>query len=948
MAKTTVQELFDSYIDDRSTVFVFPSAVPAQAWARRLCETKGKPLALERFIAWDQFKEQCLSVHRPDQKPANSLSRILFASFILEKNAREAAAGAPLFTEFLPPSHAGEYTPFINHTATLLPSLKTVIEQSGRLPATGSPGTPTDPYLLDLTVLYHSYADFLASHSLYEPDWIRSPFQARDRHWVLLFPDLADDWESYKQELSQQNTVSLYTIQDIHIDEPAGALQPPSAQDALPEALNRGLLKFPSAREEIRYVAKLLSYLLHNRILEPENIALSIAGLENYTEELSLECRLREIPLSIRLGKKITDQSGGRLFSHLEACYRSHWSYRALKQLLTDRSLPWKEPDLVRQFLDFGLQFRCLTGYNESDEERDVWDDTFRHLLDEKIEAGFSVTKLKRFYRQLKRDILDIVTAETFEELRSKLLLFTGNHLNRETMNAEADRVYARAMEELGSLIETEQSLADCSTGKAFPIFLAHLKNTTYVHQSETRGIPVYPYRVAAGTAVKLHIVMNATQDALSVSVDPAPFLREDRKRALTLSSIDRSDAFISAYCLTPVTIFTAPERGFTGHTIPHQALTSRREIRIFRDRDIPSLEDVYYMEETGNDIEGARPFPIQKAAWENSILSRRPYTPSRDIRKAAIDMDALRLALYTSLTTKNEAHHISPTDINSFLTCPFQWLLTRGLAIVEPQREIETIGQKDIGILYHAILEAFFELLKEAPGKGVFKDEIPQYKNLMQTIIGEKLEAQRHQEGAFQESVYSMLAPRIREHLFAFLDNEIPSLDGCFVLGAEYPLKRAYPRLGIYLAGKADILLLDNEGQLVIIDYKTSNQPKNRELWFNEDHRVENLQMAAYIRMAEEQCNARVSRATFYSIEKREHTMVIHPDGPKRKNSVLPVKREDYLPVLQTMDATLKTMVTYLKEGRYPVVEATRRRICATCTVAPVCRITFSGGDRS
>ena len=939
MTQKTLQEIFDSYIDNRRTVFVFPSAVPAQAWARRLCETGGKPLALERFIAWDEFKERCLSVRRPDQRPANGLSRILFASHILENNAREAAAGSPLFTELLPPTYAESYSAFINHIGTLLPSLKTIMEKTGT--SGGRSSSSADPYLRDLSVLYHSYADFLASHGLYEPDWVRAPFQNRGSRWVLLFPDLADDWEAYEQELSREQSVSIYSIQNIQIDGLAAADGGPGVQDVLPGLHNRSLLQFPSYREEIRSVAKLLSHLVYRRILEPEDIALSIANLESYAEELSLECRLRDLPLSIHQGKAITDQSGGRLFSHLQACYQSHWSYRALKQLLSDRALPWKQPDLIRQFLDFGLQYRCLSGYNEKGREVDVWEETFSRI------PG-SVIKLQQFYRQLKRDILDMVTAKTFGELRTKLLLFTGNHFDREHMNAEADRVYARAMEELGRLIETEQYLADCTTGKAFPIFLAHLKNTTYVHQSETGGIAVYPYRVAAGIGPKLHIVMNATQDAVSVLVDPAPFLREDRKRALDFPSIDRSEAFLSAYLIAPVTVFTAPERGFTGHTVPHQVLTSRRDIRYPQDKPIPFLEDPYYIEETWNNSETATPFRTQQTAWERSRKSYRPYMREKDIRASAVDREDLRDALYTSLTTKREAHHISPTDINNFISCPFQWLLARGLAISEPQLEIETIGQKDIGILYHAILEAFFNELKKAPGNRIQKSEIPQYKNLMADLIGQKLQEQRQNEGAFQESVYEMLSERIREHLFYFLDSQIPNLESSAVLGPEYPLKLHYKELGIYLAGTADLILLDNQDRLIIMDFKTNNTPKNSELCFDSNGRVANLQMAAYIRMAEDQLKAKVDRAYFYSIEQRASISVIHPDGPVRSNAKLPLSREQYEPVLQFLDKTLAIMVQSLKTGHYPVVEPAERKFCLSCNLASVCRITFSGGDRA
>ena len=942
MTAQSLLEICNSYIDDRSTVFVFPSAVAAHYYAQQLCGTLRRPLALERFIAWDEFKEHCLSVHQSKQRPANSLSRILFASYILEENAQSAKSGAPLFMELLPPSYASEYFPFINHISGILPSLNVIMEKSGNA------NSNSDPYLRDLRILFHRYSAFLADHNLYEPDWVRSPFTDQARHWVLLFPNLVDDWESYAEELKQHQSVQIYTVQDIQVDEPPLGCDTQVHQDHMLQRLHKGLLQFSSWREEIRYVAKLISSLVHRQILHYEDIAISIPALENYAENLRIEFRLRSLPISLRHGMAITDQSGGRLFAHLQDCYQSRFSYRALKKLLTDRSLPWKDPYSIEQLLRFGLEYRCLSGYLQGGKKVDVWMDTFNHLLDEKLKTPFPLVTLKQFYSQLKRDITDIVSAANFQDLRLKLLLFANNHFDRDHMEAGVDKVYARAMEELTRLMETEQYLAMGPSGRAFPLLVTHLKNTTYVHQSETPGVPVYPYRVAAGITPKLHIVMNATQDGASVLVDPAPFLREDRKKVLNFSALDRSKDFFEAYRLAQITLYTAPDRGFTGHTIPHQALISDPIIHSIREAELPTIEDAYVIEESKAHHNGVAPYTTQLEGWHRSQRSFRPYNIRQDLRKTPIDRATLRGALYRRLTTKGESNHISPTDINQFITCPFQWLLTNGLGITEAQLEIETIGQKDIGILYHCILESFFNYIKEQPGKRIYANKVDHYKAVIQDLIKDKISAQRNQEGAFQESVYEMLSDRIREHLFAYLEQNIPSLDECSVIGPEYPLRKHYADLGIYLAGTADLILMDRVEQLIIIDFKTNWVPQKKDLLPDEDRRVSNFQIAAYISMAEEQLQRAVSQASFYSIEQRTNIEVIHPAGPQKKNSKLPVIRSDYTPVLESLDQTLALMVEYLKNGKYPVVDPADRRRCTACPVKAVCRINFSGGEKA
>jgi CRISPR/Cas system-associated exonuclease Cas4 (RecB family) len=166
--------------------------------------------------------------------------------------------------------------------------------------------------------------------------------------------------------------------------------------------------------------------------------------------------------------------------------------------------------------------------------------------------------------------------------------------------------------------------------------------------------------------------------------------------------------------------------------------------------------------------------------------------------------------------------------------------------------------------------------------------------------------------------------------------------------LGPEYPLRKQYPELGIYLAGTADLILMDTTGELIIVDYKTNNAPKKKDLVLDTNGMVSNVQMAAYITMAENQLKTTVGRASFYSIEQRSSIKVIDPAGPPKTNSVLPVKRADYEPVLTALNNTLTDIVQYLTTGQYPVAAPANRSVCTDCPVKAVCRINFSGGEKA
>jgi hypothetical protein len=935
-ASPSLLDHIEADLADRSVRFVFPSAVASQFWARRCAEHTLRPVDQDRFIAWDVFKAAVLSTSRPDAVPANEASRILFSAALLAENAQAAAAGKPLLTEIVAADFAASHSPFIGALAKTLPAIDGIVKRLCLSDLT------KDAYFADLAVIHERYRRFLDAYALYEGAWNRAPFKFTDTRWVLFFPELAEDWTDYEEELRRQASVRI-------VD---GASLSPAAADlprvqALLSDLTDRLIRFDTYQEESRWIALTVRRLLDEGGLQPSDIALSIPGLDDYAERLALEFQLRDLPLDLRLGQALSDHSGGRLFAALAACPGTRWSYRALKDLLLDNSLPWKNRETIDALMDFGLRYRCVAGFREGNREVDVWERTFDRLR--AGPSGGAPLSIRKFYGDLKRDISAIVGAKNFSDLRTKLLHFKTNHLDQGSFAPETDKIIARALEELSLLAQTEARLTGVAVPDPYGIFQTHLRGITYVYQSETVGVSVYKYRVAAGIHPVVHILANMSQDAATVRAAAAPFLREDRKQRLALVDTDLSKPFLRTYAHSgSFVLFTAAQRSPGAFTVPH---------RLFSEPPFLPALDAHRLEFPADPLEeelglasgrkltsASAPTLIQRAGREAALIVRGPGLRV-DFRAEPVADARLAAELRRRLTESGARRSLSPTDLNEYRACPFAWLLSRGLGIRDKQTEIETIDQRDLGILYHRILERFFKRL-QSEGTRFHADQLPRYQMILREEVEAALLEQRDREGAFQESVYAMLAARIRAALSDYLETDQEHLDGCAFVGAEYPLQRNYAALGISLAGTADLVLQSGAGSLVLTDFKTANMPDAVDLTPGEDGLIGNLQIAAYIRMIEDEGAEPVAEARFYSLDNRTYQKVVSLAPPARSNLLLPVPREKYQNAIDAVDQTVAAIADNLALGNFPVPDPDRRDVCASCRVASVCRIGFSGGE--
>lgn len=971
----TILEYITEAIPDRRVYFVFPSAVPAQFWARATAESILEPVTPTRFIAWDTFKAQSLSVKQREKEAINRAVRTLFASNLLRENAQK---GKQFLTDYINPGYAASYSSFISPLAKLLSALEGILRRSE------AAGTQEDPYFADLRRIWERYVGFLDEHHLYEPAWNRTDFSPSEDRWLLFFPELAEDWEEYREELTaiaEQGADSPIKIIPLEEIAPLGYGNQGAVSKTIQAILGEyggRFIQFSSAGEEYRWLALTIRRLLDEGLCCLEDIAISFPG-DADLERLIQEFRLYDLPANPRHGRALTEYPGGRIFTALAACPGGKWSFQSLKNLLLDKAFPWKDTQLIDALMDFGLRYRCMSGFTEGHHEIDVWERTFdRHLKHDF--AGLPVFKIGNFYERLKKDILSLVNASSFGDLAAAWHQFETRYFNRWDFNPEVDKIIARAMKALEELMVIEEGFPDLSggtsgMGRAFPVFQAYLQEQMYVYQSGQQGIPLYDYKVAAGIGPAVHFIINMNQEATAVVyTGGASFLREDRKSLLGIKDRDISGEFIQAYRFSgSFPVFTLSLKTFNGPAIPHRWLSEFLGKPLSGDT-LRFPGDPYLVEASlANKRAAASPaspvYPseTQRQGWQALQILRKPPLAG-DLRASPIMDSSLRATIEKRLSEqalfrrskqpdtieREEVSYISPTDLNEYILCPFKWVLQRGLLIREKQTEIETIDQRDLGILYHRILERLFMRIKQED-RCFQGDNFLMYQSYLKEETKATLEEARSREGAFQESIYAMLEGRIVAALSDYLMADLLILDEAEILGAEYPLQKTYTPGEPRLIGFADMVLEDKTGGIILTDFKTSVIPTKKELIAGEKDAPENVQMAAYIAMIE---NSRagtaqkeegddkkraVTTARFYSIDNREYRRVVSEKEEQEKN-VIP--RTDYEKEVASVDTVFGEVTEAMKQGAYQAPKNHNRKICGKCTVSSVCRIPFIGGE--
>jgi hypothetical protein len=211
----SVETVLLENIDKPRSLFIFPTDVAASRWAdhtlrlqaqRHTCNgvlngginarrinAGGGTIAMEKFIAWDTFKQNSIRSKILNRKCVPAVLRKIFIAGLIQENARLCAQKKePFFTSLIQPEWAQQADSYAGWLAGILPQLGIWFRQAAGLsiaqigaglkPAKDFSGDDRDMFNMALR-----YTLFLEKHELFEPAWETPPFEDTGMECFIFF-----------------------------------------------------------------------------------------------------------------------------------------------------------------------------------------------------------------------------------------------------------------------------------------------------------------------------------------------------------------------------------------------------------------------------------------------------------------------------------------------------------------------------------------------------------------------------------------------------------------------------------------------------------------------------------------------------------------------------------------------------------------------------------------
>lgn len=974
-------------------LFVFPTGIAVDLWADRLLELRGGgTVAMEQFIAWDTFKQESIRSRMQDKRSVPSLLRKIFVSRLIQENAELCGAGqTPLFISLIPPEYARTASSFVPWLTGVLSQLGSWFEKStGRsvssitsadtaetIAAAAIGGFDDDDR--DLCTLALRYRQFLDSHGLFEPAWEKPPFEDNGRECYIFFSESLTDFAEYEALLENAEHVTIVRLADT------GAEEKPCKT-----------FFYTNSRSEITEAALYIRALVENEKVPWDAIAVSVPDAapgvsmaENYEPYLLREFANRNIPAVHRAGKPLASWPAGQFFQALSNCFSQGFSFDAAANLLLNSHLPWKDRAVIDQLIDFGIKNNCICSWVELDENQaggkkiDVWEDAFS------APAGSREERAHALYRTLKKDVVNICRAASFEEIRKQYFIFRGDFLDMDECLPETDMILSRCVSELLLLIEIEKSFPDAKAPDPYTFFVEHLQEKTYLPQEKSSGVSILPYRTAAPAPFECHIVLGATQDNLTAVFSRLTFLPRSKRDKLDIRDQDASEAFINLHKLNskkPAAFFCA-QQAFSGYAIPHSRLnvTEKPRLRYGETDTVSFAPDAYQGEYTFfHELQTGKAVPVfpqhlHSLQKESFAVWLKRQKPAGDGGADNGLIDPLLMGLiqkrYSSANFPGKIR-VSASGMEPYYQCAMQWLFRNILKLEDVRMETTLMAENILGSLYHAVLEHFFNTIIQED-KGVLslpKDEMlpPAYQSFLDNSVHEtfaglpNLSGERYDLSALTLRLLREQQGAVREQIEVFLIAFLRYFANFRLLGTEKKYTWDAPGQNYYLTGIIDCILEETDSDAkeparVIVDFKLGKAPGRKPCVGDGETGLENFQLPMYITLAENNGSNTVDGALFFSIFQVKPTVIFGMIQDAINGKKIPYREKDRImrpdsnaandttdgipPFNMIMDEFSEKTARYAKEIQnceFTTISISDKK-CLGCLYHTVCRTVYT-----
>ncbi len=855
---------------------------------------------------------------RTERRPVNRALRQLFALDLIRRHGE-----APIFERLVHPE-------ITDGAAGMADSLLRYLPVLPRLPGVASapPEGEPDPAIRDLLRLRREYHGFLDAQGLFEPSWL-SPSEGTLREsTALFFPELLEDFPRFRRLLEKMAGLQIVSLGDLPVSEAPG------------------YLRFPTALEEFREVARRLSGLLDAGV-HPGDLAVTLPGWNEAFPYFDRECRLLDVPLVPRRGRPLSDFPGARLFGLLQEAVDGDLEVTRVEALLMDPAIPWREDLPVSRIVSIGRANRSLGRFGSEGSPLDFWSEGLRRPP----AASDLAASAKRLFRIL----TEVRRAPSLGDLRRAIFRLLNGYIDRDAWPVETGPALQRALEILGGLAEA-QAATGIQIPDPFSAWRSSLSGTTYVRRSEVVGVPVYDYRVSAGLLPEHHFIPNSHHSATRVTVDPLPGLRGDQKARLQLEPVSFSDDFLRCYSLSGSSVVISgaeegiAERQMSPDWFPPDHVTAVGDTA---EADIDVVEEALFS--GSGDADTRLPKEVWPLQWEGIL--RYAETEGAEAPGGDLPEEVLLSFLGDRLFSEEGALYLSASRLGSYLSCPQKYLLSYllGLEDADPRAVPEPITPMDEGNLIHETLRHLHQELKDQSGT------FSAFSELSEEFVLRRLSEVTQGWGLRNLSTPPLLAETLGYRLGPQLLRALRWEGSEFAEGkpdfVETQLS-ASPVPEVLLRGKIDLgVALPGQGapgspeaptELAIIDYKRGSTPGVNSLKWTTlpleevatlvdggwDGGKMDVQLPVYLLLARGE-NRRVLRGQFFSLRGGDDGKLPFDD---RKEPA-----EDR--VIGALKVLIEEVRRRLQRGALGIPN--RGQGCGSCAFRGICRAKFVSEER-
>ncbi len=972
-------------------LFVFPTAIQMQSWidwAVRFSEESGvKAVNADQFTVWDNFKSEF--VQSVDETCNGSvcvpaLMRKVFVQDLLRRNNQQKFLAKIIANQADSAETAFGFTDWL---AKILPSLR--LWEKHHIEDFLKNGNSDDGENRDFHLVYEEYCRFLNKNHFYEPAYLDIAYKAKNRQVFIFYPEILEDFAEYSAEFEKFDDVTLVNLPDSENEQTTDCVL------------------YPDARMELRRLC------LQIRKLQKEGadlrrVAVNVPKLSEVRPNIEREFRLYGIPFIVRDGLSCTKNCGGDIFGKIQDCIKLNFSFETVRALLCDGFVPWKNPELNRRLIQYGLDLRCLCS-EESDASSDVWimsmEKALASFYSEMTEFSSNLNEALLYYRDLRAAVLSFDSCRSFSELQQAWFNFRdcGKFLEPEKFVTDptfdvTNKILGKVLTDLSEMVRLEKNYIKESgaLNNYLDFFINEINQETYNPNEKKYGVNIFTYRVASGADFDHMFVIDASQADITVPMKQLSFIKDERKRelfGLAAGDADGSARFIKLYGTqqragtAKKVYFSCSEKNFDGAAIMHTALhqVPAENYAFLDEYDFVTKQKESMLFRKGFDEFTAS----QKEAFENwQRISDGSGTDqfSDDLESAV--RNAFKL-------DKNDVPLFSASALNCFFDCPTKFLYQNVLRLQEESVSPRIARANEVGTLVHKLVELLFGELAETDSQG--RRKLPlldrssaedrakvreAFDKVWLLAIQEVPLRSLPKNSSLAMNVLQSQRPGIEGKLVDFMlqicaftaedlrgKKEQTGFGGYFVAGTEIrvpPVKNQSPeKTGFGLFGSIDCLLcretFDEDGNPVllgtVIDYKTGKTPSASECVATKDGTADsvlkNFQIAAYVHLAESMFpKLKVESALFYSLkEKKDNLFSRVYVFPNDRNSVK--TREDFQPTVESLFdyasfAADKIAVNDFSVSSDPAARnfVSKHNDCRNCQYKAICRTPFAVGN--